>query len=281
MPRPWKCLALACAVLPMPAAFAASALENPQADHPVAGISMISGWHCDAKRVEASIDGDARIVLASGSSRADTAGVCNGNAATGFGYLVNWGNLAPGPHTLVAYADGVEFARRTFTVVRYGTDYLRGVQRSVRVDHFPYYGQSVLLDWNAGAQSFTPRELRFDAPGLAGTWYGSDVERRSQCTRSQNDGNHVTYAQYQVAFGGSSFSIRQTGVTGLDCTYAGTYDANTLALAGTYSCSDGKTGTLASTGVMVTEREMSIQVSIKLNGSESCTIDATLGGSRV
>lgn len=282
MPRPWKCLALACAVLPMPAALAAAALENPQADHPVAGISMISGWHCDAKRVEASIDGDARIVLASGSSRADTAGVCNGNTATGFGYLVNWGNLAPGPHTLVAYGDGVEFARRTFTVVRYGTDYLRGARRTARIDHFPYYGQGVVLDWNEALQSFTASELRFDAPGLAGTWYGTDLERRSQCARAENDGNHGTSARFDVTFGGSSFHIVQTSINTppTNCDYAGTYDPDTLVMKGSFTCTDGKTGTLASTDLLVTAREMSMQLALKLTGSESCVIDATIGGSR-
>ena len=276
-----KCLALACAVLPMPAAWAAAALENPPADHPVAGISLVSGWHCDAKRIEVAIDGGARILVPSGTSRADTASACNGNTATGFGYLLNWGNLAPGAHAIVAYGDGAEFARRTFTVVGYGADFLRGLQRTVRVDHFPFYGQSVVLDWNESTQSFNARELRFDAPGLAGTWFGADIERRSDCARTQNNGNHVTYGQYLVAFGGSSFSIQQTGVTGLECTYAGTYDSATLAMKGTYSCNDGKTGTLASSAILVTDREMSIQMTIKLTGNESCTIDATVGGSRV
>lgn len=276
-----KCLAVACAVLPMPG-FAAAFLENPQPDHPSAGISLVSGWNCDAKRIEVSIDGGARILVASGTNRPDTAAACNGNTATGFGYLLNWGNYAPGAHTIVAYGDGVEFARRDFTVVGYGIDFLHGVQRRVRVDHFPFYGQSVVLDWNEGTQSFNASQLRSDAPGLGGTWYGTDLERRSQCTHPENNGNHGTSARFDITFGGSSFHIVQTSINTppTNCDYAGTYDPNTLAMTGNFTCTDGKAGTLASTDLLVTAREMSIQATLKLAGSESCTIDATLGGSR-
>lgn len=277
-----KCLAAAWAVLTMPWAWSAAAnLENPPPDRPVSGISLISGWHCDAKRVEIALDGGDRIGVPYGTSRADTAAACGGNTATGFGYLVNWGNAGAGSHVIVAYADGIEFARRTFNVLAVGpTPFITGVKRSVRVDHFPELGRSVILEWNQGMQAFTPAEVRFDAPGLAGTWTGADLERRSGCARPENNGNHGTTGQYTIAFAGSSFSIQQAGFTGLNCTYAGTYDPSDFTMTGTYSCSDGKTGTLKSTGMMVTEREMSIQLAIKLSGSESCTIDATLGGSR-
>jgi len=280
MPNAWKCLAFACSVLPMAAA-AKGVLENPPPGSTMSGIGLVSGWNCDAQRIELSLDGDTRILVPSGTSRLDTAGACGGKTATGFGYLVGWALGGPGTHTLVAYGDGVEFARSTFTVMSYGA-FLSGLKRTVRVDHFPFYGQAVMLDWNESSQSFVATQLRNDAPALGGTWYGTDLERRSACTHPENDGNHGTSARFDVTFGGSSWHIVQTSINTppTNCDYAGTYDPNTLVMTGSFTCTDGKTGTLASNDLLVTAREMSIQATLKLTGSESCTIDATLGGSR-
>ena len=117
---------------------------------------------------------------------------------------------------------------------------------------------------------------------LAGRWNGADLERRSGCKAAQNDGSHGTYAQMTVSYGDGAFSLQEAGVTGLSCTYTGTSTEDALGLhaSGTYACSDGKTGTFKTTDVMVSEREMSMQLSVQLTGSESCTIDKTLGGSR-
>ena len=280
MPIARKCLAVACAVLPMAAA-AKGVIENPAPGQTVSGIGLISGWNCDAQRIELAVDGDVRILVPSGTSRLDTASACGGKTATGFGYLVGWGAGGPGMHTLVAYGDGVEFARTTFTVMSYGA-FLSGLKRTVRVDHFPFYGQSVMLDWSESSQSFVATQLRNDAPALTGTWYGTDLERRSGCTKPENDGNHGTSARFEITFGGSSWHIVQTSINTppTNCDYAGTYDPNTLVLSGNFTCTDGKTGTLTSNDLMVTPREMSIQATLKLTGSESCTIDATIGGSR-
>ena len=263
------------------AAPAKGVIENPVPGDIVSGVGLVSGWNCDAQRIEFSVDGDTRVLVPSGTSRLDTAATCGGRSSTGFGYLVGWGNFGIGTHTLVAYGDGVEFARSTFTVLDYGA-FLRGLERTVRVDHFPFYGQSVILDWHESTQSFAASQLRKDAPGLGGTWYGTDLERRSACTRPENDGNHGTSARFDITFGGSSFHIVQTSINTppTNCDYAGTYDPNTLAMTGSFSCSDGKTATLTATDLLVTAREMSIQATLKLTGSESCTIDATLGGSR-
>lgn len=263
-------------------ALAVGVIENPSGDHPAAGVAVISGWNCDAKRIELSVDGGERVLVQSGGSRLDTAAACGGKTDTGWVAPVSWGNMPPGPHTLVAYGDGVEFARRAITVVGYGVDFLKNVRRTVRVDHFPFYGQGVVLDWNEPLQSFTASQVRSDAPGLGGTWYGSDLERRSACTQSANNGNHGTSARFDITFGGSSWRIAQTSINTppTNCDYSGTYDPNTLVMNGSFTCTDGKSGTLTSNDLLVTAREMSIQATLKLTGSESCTIDATLGGSR-
>ena len=66
----------------------------------------------------------------------------------------NWGNLSDGEHIAIAYDDGVEFARSTFTVTTPGTDFLRGVSKRVTVDDFPHPGDTTVLEWNQGTQHF-------------------------------------------------------------------------------------------------------------------------------
>ena len=62
--------------------------------------------------------------LAYGNERADVrnAGACR-SAQVGFVSIMNWGNLGDGTHTAVAYDNGVEFARSTFTVATTGEPY--------------------------------------------------------------------------------------------------------------------------------------------------------------
>ena len=76
--------------------------------------------------------------------------------------------------------------------------------------------------------------------------------------------------------------IDETAITGLRCTYLGNYvdDRFRPRWNGSYSCSDGKTGTFESQVFFAAANAMSIRLAIKLTGSESCTVDAILGGSR-
>jgi hypothetical protein len=190
--------------------------------------------------------------------------------------------VGSGPHTLRALADGVEFARRDFTVTTLGEEFLRGKSGSVTLNDFPAIGKSTVLEWQEPLQSFVAREVRADAPLLDGRWNGANLERRSNCTSPQNDGQRGTYAQYDIGINDGLFTISETAVTGLTCTYNGTYtqDGTRRHAAGTYSCSDGKRGDFTTTDFLVTATEMQIRMDIKLNGTESCTIDAIVGGSR-
>jgi len=265
-----------------PLAHAAGALENPPAGAPVSGIGVISGWVCGATRVEIEIDGASRTLLPYGVDRADTASACGGRRDNGFGLLANWSLLPPGAHTLRALADGVELARSTVNVVALGSEFVRGKTSSVTVDDFPAVGKSTLLQWQEPMQSFVVSEVRGDAPVLWGTWNGANLERRSNCANAQNNGARGTYGQFDIANDGGVFTISETAVTGLTCTYNGTYsqDGTQREAKGSYFCSDGKQGNFASTGFLVTATEMQIRMDIKLTGGESCTIDAILGGSR-
>lgn len=127
-------------------------LENPGPESFQSGIGIISGWVCEADEVEIVINGQAQPV-AYGTPRGDTQKVC-GDTDNGFGLLFNWNNLGDGTHTAVAFADGQEFARATFTVTTLGTEFLRGAAGGWMLDDFPNPGQSVEIQWSESLQNF-------------------------------------------------------------------------------------------------------------------------------
>lgn len=124
---------------------------------------------------------------------------------------------------------------------------------------------------------------------LNGTWNGAVLEARSNCSTAGNNGNHGIYAQYDIGIGNGAILITQiefmglSGATPLQCNYLGTYSeagADRQA-SGTLTCSDGRRATWQVRNFLVTENEMSLKLSEQLNSSETCTIDAVLGGSRL
>ncbi|MEP7157268.1 MAG: hypothetical protein ABI905_15915 [Betaproteobacteria bacterium] len=132
-------------------------------------------------------------------------------------------------------------------------------------------------------QVFGPPPL--PAPALRGSWQGAIIETRTNCSQSQNNGARATYGQYEIGMGvgdNGALSIQLFGVTGLQCTYTGTYTTNgaRLSASGTESCSDGRRGTWQSTNMLVLARAMSLDFSVQLDTTETCTIAAVLGGSR-
>src|SRR5262249_51085910 len=118
-------------------------LENPQPVSSVSGISTISGWVCTANQITVIIDGSIVLPVAYGTPRGDTRTICNDDN-NGFGLLVNWNNLSPGMHQVVALADGVEFGRATVTVSTFGTPFLSGARGTFTV---PFNGRNVTLTW--------------------------------------------------------------------------------------------------------------------------------------
>lgn len=263
------------------AALAAGTLENPPTGATVSGIGLVSGWHCTATRVEIEIDGAAPLAAARGTDRLDTSAIC-GRRDTGFGLLLNWGLLPAGTHTVRALADGVEFGRSTVTAVSLGGEFLTGKSAAMTLYDFPSVGRSSVIEWRESAQGFVVREVRDDAPSLAGRWNGANLENRSQCASADHNGTHGTYAQYDITFDQGMMGIAESGITGLYCTYTGPYSQNgtTRQASGAYICSDGKRGDFTAKSFLVTPNEMSIRLDIRLNGTETCVIDAILGGSR-
>jgi hypothetical protein len=120
---------------------------------------------------------------------------------------------------------------------------------------------------------------------IDGAWNGTDLERRSNCTNAQNDGNRGTYAEFDATTDplGHAFAIDQKGITGLNCTYFGTYSGSSPVngWVGTYSCTDGKHGTFTSRSILVTENALSVHLDVRLDTTETCTIEAVIGAGRL
>ena len=133
-------------------------LGNPQPGSFQSGIGVISGWVCEAERIDIVLDPDTdnemTFQAGYGTSRTDTSGKC-GDSANGFGLLYNWNKLGPGQHTIRALADGFEFARSTFTVTTLGEEFVRGLDSEYELEDFPEVGTTVTVKWQEALQNFT------------------------------------------------------------------------------------------------------------------------------
>ena len=128
-------------------------LENPGAASFQSGVGVLSGWVCEANRVEIEIGAFTPQVAAYGTERRDTAGVC-GDTDNGFGLLFNWNLLGDGEHAVVALVDGVELSRATVTVTTLGVEFLRNVAGTCEVENFPRMSETVTLVWQQNTQNF-------------------------------------------------------------------------------------------------------------------------------
>jgi parallel beta-helix repeat protein len=133
-------------------------LENPQNKSFASGISVISGWVCNASRVDIEIDGTTTLRAGYGTDRPDTADACKNDGNNGFGLLFNWNRLSGGDHTMRALADGVEFGRATFTVNTLGKEFFTGLNATIVVENFPQGGTNVTLQWEEALQNFTIKD---------------------------------------------------------------------------------------------------------------------------
>ena len=146
-------------------------LENPGEESFQSGIGVISGWVCEADRVEIELDGIPQAA-AYGTERLDTQAVC-GDTDNGFGLLFNWNLLGDGEHEVVAFVDGAELDRATVTVTTLGEEFLREVTGTCEVAAFPMVGERVTLAWQQTQQNFViasgtvpSRENRAGRPGI-------------------------------------------------------------------------------------------------------------------
>jgi hypothetical protein len=119
---------------------------------------------------------------------------------------------------------------------------------------------------------------------IEGVWNGTDLERRSNCASVQNNGAHGTYAEFDASTDAVNhvLQMNQIGITGLSCTYRGNYQGvgSSIAWKGTYSCTDGKRGSFSSRDIVVTANGLAMHLDVKLDTTESCTIEAVIGAGR-
>ena len=136
-----------------PVATRASVLEIPGTGSNLSGIGVISGWKCEATAITVVIDDGNPIPMLHGSERGDTSRAC-GDTPNGFLAIFNWALLDDGEHDAVAYDNGVEFDRSTFTVGTLGEPFVQDASAEVRVEDFPSPGETTLLVWNESTQHF-------------------------------------------------------------------------------------------------------------------------------
>ena len=133
------------------------ALENPQPNSFQSGIALLSGWVCDAEEITLEINNNA-VRAIYGAERGDTEPVC-GDTNNGFGVPFNWNLLGDGVHTIVARADGIEFARADVTVTTFGEEFLRGKSGEYILGGFPDPDTSTVIVWSESHQNFVIKEV--------------------------------------------------------------------------------------------------------------------------
>ena len=135
-----------------PPASSSAMLENPAPHSHQSGVSVISGWACEAEEIVIEID-ERSFPAAYGTLREDTQEAC-GDTDNGFSLLWNWSNSGDGAHTVRALSDGVEFGTATVTVTTFGTPVLREASGSYILDDFPTTGEEIRIQWAESLQNF-------------------------------------------------------------------------------------------------------------------------------
>ena len=136
----------------------ASVLESPANGANLSGLGFISGWKCDAGTITVTLDGGGHIPVATGMPRDDTRIAC-GTTLNGFITQINWALVGDGEHTAVAYDDGVEFARSTFTVASTGEEFVDNAPGTAYASNWPSAGENARLVWNESTQHFELAEV--------------------------------------------------------------------------------------------------------------------------
>lgn len=160
----WLSAILVLVAAPLPL-WAQATLENPQAGSFQSGIGFVSGWVCEAHRVEIifeeyrtdtanAVPAAYVIPAAYGTPRNDTREPCQDDGNNGFGLLMNWNLLGDGEHRVRALADGVEFADVTVTVTTFGVESLQDAAGEFVLSDFPEVGTDVVVRWQEAQQNF-------------------------------------------------------------------------------------------------------------------------------
>ena len=134
------------------------ALEVPGPNASKSGISFVSGWVCDATRIEIAV-AEHRVTPAYRLDRRDTRPVC-GDTDNGFIAQINWNLLGPGTVTVRLLVDGRELARRSVRVVTYGTEFLWDQAGRWTLEGWPHSGVDTVIRWTESLQNFEIDDIR-------------------------------------------------------------------------------------------------------------------------
>lgn len=163
---------LGCLLLFSAPSLQAAVLENPAPGSVKSGADAVFGWKCTAGVLTARFDGGDPVPLVYGSTRGDTAQVCDDDD-NGYVLLWNWGLLSPGPHLIEVFDDDVLFASATFTVVTTGVEFLSS-DAVCTLPNFPADGDVSRISWADPTQRFELSEVLFagpeGAPQVMGNW---------------------------------------------------------------------------------------------------------------
>ena len=191
------------------------ALENPQPNDYASGIYLISGWVCDAERVEVLLDGSEYLQAAYGSERMDTVSAC-GDADNGFGLLVNMANLSPGEHQLALISDGQVIDSRNFTVAATSSgEFAVGLDGCAVSEGFPSTSKETLLKWTESLQGFQRVQEKILWPyQIEGIWLAEGVQAAIWVYRQDCEQLKIfLYADLTDGSGGKDL-LRLEGVIG-------------------------------------------------------------------
>ena len=137
-------------------------IEHPRNGDFVSGISAVSGWLCDAKRIVVEFDRDRakRFFVPYGGTRTDTRIHCL-DSRNGFSLLLNWNLLGEGKHTMRLWKDGAWWKNRdgseweiSFTVTTLGEEFAENLQGECLVQDFPDEDETTQLVWSETLQNF-------------------------------------------------------------------------------------------------------------------------------
>jgi len=202
----------------------AATLESPAPGANVSGLGYIVGWKCHHGEVTVRIDGGGPIRLATRMPRADTQSVCQGATDNGSITQFNWAFLADGSHTVVAYDNGVEFARSTFTVATFGEEFVVGAQGECTMPDFPSPGETARFVWNESTQHLELVEggtlpPTFGGASIADQQYTQDTTISALTLPAATGGTGtLTYRLSPALPAGLQFNARTRRLTGTPTT---------------------------------------------------------------
>ena len=212
----------------------AATLESPARGAQLSGLGFISGWKCEAGAITVQLDGGAPMPVLYGNERLDThvsrGGPCR-HSDTGYILQINWAELGDGAHTVVAYDEGQEFARSTFTVGTTGEPFVRGIESvALYARDFPAPGENACFVWNestqhielvtAGGQVIVP--LPTPSQSHLGTCRANmSLQPGQVCESADRNGTAFTFYVDRFSFGCTSHPNQDDGAPPCQPKYGG------------------------------------------------------------